>query len=198
MKITLLVPILIPAFMMMLIGGVNDAPEEEFMPTEITEAVATTNETIMETEVVTTETATDGNAIYKHETTAEVVIEPLTEPEVEPTMQDIGLRSLGTFRLTAYCPCQICCEEYALGRPVDENGQVIVYTASGARASAGVTIAVDPSVISYGTQVVINGHTYTAQDTGGAIRGNRIDVYFDDHQKAWNFGVQYAEVFAYD
>ena len=65
------------------------------------------------------------------------------------------------------------------------------------RLEAGVSIAVDPRVIPYGTQVEINGHTYTAHDTGGNITGNRIDVYFDDHQEAWDFGTQYAEVFVY-
>ena len=45
--------------------------------------------------------------------------------------------------------------------------------------------------------VAENGHTYTAHDTGGNIKGNRIDVYFDDHDEAWDFGTQYAEVFVY-
>lgn len=102
--------------------------------------------------------------------------------------------SLGTFRLTAYCPCEKCCGKYARNRPVDANGRVIVYTASGERASSGVTVAVDPSVIPFGAVLQINGHTYIAQDTGGSITNNRIDIYFDDHQEAKNFGIQYAEV----
>lgn len=118
-----------------------------------------------------------------------------TEPAIEPEQEVNDWTSLGTFKLTAYCSCSKCCGQYALNRPTDENGNPIVYAASGARAEAGVTIAVDPGVIPYGTVVQINGHTYIAQDTGGAIRGNRIDVYFDDHQEAWNFGTQNAEVF---
>ena len=102
--------------------------------------------------------------------------------------------SLGVFRLTAYCPCEKCCGKYARNRPVDANGRVIVYTASGERASSGVTVAVDPSVIPFGAVLQINGHTYIAQDTGGSITNNRIDIYFDDHQEAKNFGIQYAEV----
>ena len=81
---------------------------------------------------------------------------------------------------------------------MDEYGNEIVYGSIGVRLEAGVSIAVDPRVIQYGTQVVIDGHTYIAHDTGGSIKGKRIDVYFDDHQEAWNFGVQYAEVFVYD
>lgn len=103
--------------------------------------------------------------------------------------------SLGEFKLTAYCSCEKCCGEWALNRPKDENGKDIVYGSTGTILVAGTSIAVDPSIIPYGSQVEINGHTYTAHDTGGAIKGNRIDVYFDNHQDALNFGVQRAEVF---
>lgn len=89
--------------------------------------------------------------------------------------------------ITAYCPCEICCGEYALNRPKDENGSDIVYTASGKMAKSGTTIAVDPNVIPYGTRVIIDGKEYTAHDCGGMIKGNRIDVYFDTHQKALDF-----------
>lgn len=117
------------------------------------------------------------------------------EVEQEPEKEEPKLVSLGNFRLTAYCSCEKCCGEWALNRPKDENGKDIVYGSTGAILVAGTSIAVDPSVIPYGSQVEINGHTYTAHDTGGAIKGNRIDVYFDNHQEALNFGVQYAEVF---
>lgn len=108
---------------------------------------------------------------------------------------DSNLVSLGEFKLTAYCSCSKCCGEYALNRPVDENGEEIVYGALGERLVAGISIAVDPNVIPYWSEVVINGHTYIAHDTGGAIKENRIDVYFDNHQDALSFGVRYAEVF---
>ena len=114
------------------------------------------------------------------------------EPSEEPEPQWI---SYGTYTLTAYCACETCCGYWATTRPLDENGNPIVYTASGARAEAGTTIAVDPSISPYGTQVKINDHIYTAQDTGGAIKGNRIDIFFDNHADAWNFGMQQAEVF---
>jgi 3D (Asp-Asp-Asp) domain-containing protein len=129
----------------------------------------------------------------------EVELIELVEDEVEEVPEVIEpietKTSLGTFVLTAYCSCPQCCNEYALNRPLDENGNQIVYTASGAVAQQGVTIAVDPTVLPYGTKVEIDGHTYIAHDTGGAINGNRIDVYFADHNEAWNFGKQEAEVF---
>lgn len=118
-----------------------------------------------------------------------------TEPTEEIGVEEIKWKSLGTFRITAYCSCRKCCGDYAVGRPTDENGDEIVYTASGEIAQAGVTIAVDPKVIPYGTQVIINDHTYTAQDAGLSIKGNRIDVYFDNHSDAWDFGVKFVEVF---
>lgn len=103
--------------------------------------------------------------------------------------------NIGEFILTAYCPCEICCEEYGENRPVDENGNVIVYGSTGERLLQGVSIAVDPKVIGYGSNVEIDGKVYVAQDCGGAIDGNRIDVYFDNHEDAWNFGVQTKSVY---
>lgn len=98
--------------------------------------------------------------------------------------------NLGNFKLTAYCPCSLCCEEWAYNRP---NG--IVYGAIGEELKEGYSIAVDPNIIPYRTEVEINGKTYKAQDCGGAIKGNRIDVYFESHTDALSFGVQYADVF---
>ena len=105
-----------------------------------------------------------------------------------------GVKVLGTFDLTAYCSCEVCCGKWAIDRPTDENGDPIVYTASGAVAEAGVTVAVDPDVIPLGTEVYIMGMGwYKAQDTG-AFTGNVIDIYFTDHEAALEFGRRYAVV----
>lgn len=99
------------------------------------------------------------------------------------------LEPIGEFGITAYCSCVKCCEKWALTRPV-VNGHEIVFTASGAIAEQGVTIAVDPEVIPYGTKVYIEGvGVRVAQDCGGAIKGNCIDVYYSSHEDAWNSGV---------
>lgn len=92
---------------------------------------------------------------------------------------------LGEYTLTAYCPCTRCCGK--------DDG----ITATGTQATQGRTIAVDPKVIPYGTRVVLifpdgTQHTFTAEDCGGAIKGNRIDVYFDSHAEALQFGVRSA------
>ena len=141
-------------------------------------------------------------ANYKIDDLSDKIVE--IEKDVDYILEEIiktedceepSLVNLGEFKLTAYCSCSKCCGKWAYNRPVDENGNEIVYGSIGERLVAGTSIAVDPKVIPYGSEVIINGHTYIAHDTGGAIKGNRIDVYFDDHQEARNFAVQYAEVF---
>lgn len=103
--------------------------------------------------------------------------------------------SLGTFKLTAYCPCEICCGYWATVRPKDKTGTPIIYTSSGAVAKAGTTIAVDPNVIPYGSKIKINDKIYIAQDSGSAITGKKIDIYSDSHNEALEHGVKEAEVF---
>ena len=108
---------------------------------------------------------------------AEVCEEVNTEPE---------LISLGEYKITYYCT-----ENYP---HICNNGDA-TKTATGTTPTAGRTIAVDPKVIPYGTEVIINGHTYTAEDCGGAINGNRIDIVVDTHEEALQCGVDYYEVF---
>ena len=81
-----------------------------------------------------------------------------------------------TITATAYCPCADCC------------GKTDGITATGTKATAGRTIAVDPSVIPYGTEIIINGNTYVAEDCGGAVKGNDIDIFFNTHEEALKFG----------
>lgn len=136
-------------------------------------------------------TETNGGII---EATMKTTIEIEMDKGVD-TNQAIKPVSLGEFKLTAYCSCSICCGKWANNRPVDEDGNEIVYGAIGERLKEKYSIAVDPTVIPYRTEVIINGHTYKAQDCGKAIKGNRIDVYFENHNDALEFGIQYAEVF---
>lgn len=102
---------------------------------------------------------------------------------------------LGEFKLTAYCSCSKCCGKWADNRPVDAEGNEIVIGSTGERLIPNHSIAVDPEIIPYGTTVVINGQEYVAEDCGGAIKGNRIDVYFNNHNEALEFGVQTADVY---
>ena len=69
------------------------------------------------------------------------------------------------------------------------------YTATMTIPIEGRTVAVDPSVIPYGTRLTINGRSgYIAEDCGGAIKNNRIDIFMNDYQEAINFGKQYVVV----
>lgn len=95
------------------------------------------------------------------------------------TPQEAAQTREGVFTITAYCPCEKCCGAYANG-----------YTATGEKATQGVTVAADPAVLPMGTEIQIDGHTYTVQDTGGAIKGNRLDLYFDSHEDALQWGVR--------
>ncbi|MBQ7678265.1 MAG: 3D domain-containing protein [Butyrivibrio sp.] len=90
---------------------------------------------------------------------------------------------LGEFKLTAYDPCLQCC------------GKTDGITATGTQGFAGRTIAVDPSVIPYGSHVVIGDYVFVAEDTGGAIRGKHIDLFMNTHDIAKQFGVRQAEVY---
>jgi len=79
-----------------------------------------------------------------------------------------------------------------------EDGSGTGKTATGTIPEVGRTIAVDPKVIPYGSKVIVNGHTYIAEDTGGAIKGNRLDIYMGSGEtarmKAKQFGRQNVEV----
>lgn len=99
----------------------------------------------------------------------------------EPIIERIDL---GEFKITAYCPCPKCCGEWSDG---------LTYTET--VATERRTIAVDPDVIPLGSTVEINGSEYIAEDIGGAIKDNRIDVFFNSHQDALEWGVQYHDIF---
>ena len=93
---------------------------------------------------------------------------------------------LGTFWITAYCPCPICCGEYSnMDNPT---------TASGAPAVEGVTCAA-PSNVAFATELIVDRLTYSVEDRGGAINGNHLDIYFSNHQAALNFATGYYDVY---
>jgi 3D (Asp-Asp-Asp) domain-containing protein len=108
--------------------------------------------------------------------TATLIPTPTPTPAIERV-------SLGEFKITAYCPCAKCC------------GKSDGITSTGAVATEGRTIAVDPRVIPYGSIVEINGAEYVAEDCGGAIKNNRVDMFFESHTAALVWGVKYYEVF---
>lgn len=92
--------------------------------------------------------------------------------------------ALGNYKLTFYCPCEKC------------NGVAGAKTASGTTPTEGRTIAVDSSVIPLGSRVYIEGYgVFIAEDTGGAIKNSKIDVFVSSHDRAYELGVQYANIY---
>lgn len=85
------------------------------------------------------------------------------------------------YKVTAYCSCAKCC------------GKTNGVTAMGTKASAGRTVAASAK-FAFGTKLNINGHTYTVEDRGGAIQGNKIDIYVNSHAEALAWGVRYLPV----
>ena len=81
--------------------------------------------------------------------------------------------------VTAYCPCAKCCGEWADG-----------YTACG-KLAHGCFVAA-PKSYPFGTILIIPGYNdsrpVAVLDRGGAIRGNKLDVFFPTHQDALNWG----------
>lgn len=115
-------------------------------------------------------------------------LEPI--PEEEESIEEPVLVSLGEYRITAYCACVKCCGKWSAEHPSRKGTNYIQKTASGTIPKAGRTIAADTSVLPFGTVVIIDGHEYIVEDRGSAIRGNSIDIYFDSHTDALNWGVQ--------
>lgn len=86
------------------------------------------------------------------------------------------------FSCTAYCNCYACSGEYS----PDVGGKGTTF--SGKYPQQGRTIAVDKNLIPIGTRVVINGYVYIAEDIGGAVKGNTIDIYFSSHSDVNKWG----------
>ncbi len=92
-----------------------------------------------------------------------------------------------TYLVTAYCACEQCCGRWARHSPG--------ITATGVRAVEGITVAADWSLLPPGTVIEIEGHGWRiVQDSGRAIRGRRIDIFFTSHADALRFGVQNLKV----
>ena len=94
-------------------------------------------------------------------------------------------KNLGTFKITHYC-----CEQY----PHICNAGAPYKTATGTTPHVG-GCAVDPKKIPLGSYIKINGVVDHAEDTGGAIKGNRIDLVVATHEEALSKGTYKAQVY---
>jgi 3D (Asp-Asp-Asp) domain-containing protein len=97
-------------------------------------------------------------------------------------------------KVTAYCPCEVCCEQWAK-IPVSSGKRK---TASGHTIHVGDNFVAAPRIYPFGTEMVIEGYAggkaVKVEDVGGAIKGNKLDIYFDSHKTALIWGVRYVDV----
>lgn len=120
------------------------------------------------------------NAPEKH---TETVVER-TVTEVKEIPPEAEYESLGEFTVTAYCPYE---DEFGNTTAKPYNGEYI--------AVEGITVAVDPEIIPYGSVVIIDGHSYIAHDCGEAVKGKVIDIYFETVEAMNAWGKQTKEVY---
>lgn len=118
----------------------------------------------------------------------EVIVATTTDKnssKTESTKDNENRVYLGKYTITHYC-----CERYP---HICGDGQGL--TSSGVPVQAGVSVAVDSSQIALGTELYIEGYgTRIAQDTGGAVNGNRIDVAVATHEEALRLGTVTRDV----
>jgi len=97
---------------------------------------------------------------------------------IRDTSVILASRPSTVFRVTAYCPCRLCCGPQACG-----------VTASGTRADHPLIAA--PKSIPFGTRLYVPGYGWTKiEDRGGAITEGRLDVLFPTHAEARAWGVR--------
>jgi 3D (Asp-Asp-Asp) domain-containing protein len=125
-------------------------------------------------------------------------VEPIpaaAEPAAAPLADRLTLPTLAPrvrvmkMEVTAYCPCTKCCGPKAQG-----------ITASGKRVSynGGRFVAADTRLLKFHTKLIIPGYADNQPvpviDRGGAIKGNKLDVYFPSHQTARQWGRRKIDV----
>ena len=93
---------------------------------------------------------------------------------------------LSDFTITAYCPEACCNDSWAY--------QTATGKSMGHYVGQGIHIAAtDPTVIPHGTDFLYMGKKFRALDSGGAIKGRRIDILFFSHEETVQFGVKRGE-----
>lgn len=116
-------------------------------------------------------------------------IKPVVKTRTVKVSRGATRRYIGEFEITAYTAGYESC-----GKLPDHPAYGI--TKSGAKVKEHHTIATDWAVLPKGTKVMIEGFPYvfTAEDVGGAIKGNKIDIYMESLTDAQEFGRQKLKV----
>ena len=102
---------------------------------------------------------------------------PQEQPATMPVVAVPG-KHIGKFSISHYCSCPICTQT-----PQGSK------TATGHIPREGRTVAVDPKIIPLHSVIYVEDlGTFVAEDVGGAVKGNHLDIYISDHQRAINLG----------
>lgn len=110
--------------------------------------------------------------------------------EMKQNKKEPLMTSLGEYTITAYCSCEKCCGEYAKDRPLDSEGNPIVYGAYGIELTPNYSVA---APLPYGKKIEIEGMgVYEVMDTTAQwvvdrYQGKIIDLYVSSHEEAENF-----------
>lgn len=89
---------------------------------------------------------------------------------------------LGQFTTTAYCNCDIC-----------SSGHNLTYSGTVPRSKH--TISADINYYPIGTKLMIGDIVYTVEDIGSGVNGNNLDIFFDTHEEALNYGRKTVDVY---
>lgn len=138
----------------------------------------------------------NGCSNTKHPPITVSASEPVPIAEIVDEVTEIEPVETITFRVTAYCACEKCCGKWAKLRPRDSYGDPIIMGAAGTVLATGISCA---SPYPFGTEINLDGfgtvivEDRTAQWVVDKYGENIIDIYFDNHQTAKEFGVKYIE-----
>lgn len=137
----------------------------------------------------------DGKEVERKVVGEKVVKEPVNKVMLQGTLGVLNLSRGSSGNLLYTSAMKVKATAYYNS---GSNGNHI--TATGARTirneSGYSTIAVDPRVIPLGTKVYVDGYGYAiASDTGGAIKGNKIDLFMDSRSEAYDWGVRYVTIY---
>ncbi len=186
--------------------AVQEAVQDYIEENIIVEEELPSGEELIETSEVIID---DEQAIVEEVVVEEPVYEEVVSTPAFPTVEINGesiayTRYVDVYRVngkggaSAYCLCQKCC-----GKSPSSPGYG--RTASGLVIVPGTgmkVLSVDPTVIPLGSKLYVQGlngaadYGYAvAADTGGAIKGNRVDLYMDTHSQALQWGRRDVRVY---
>ena len=115
--------------------------------------------------------------------------------QVQLEVVDIHYESLGYYYITAYCDCEKCCYP---STGMTASGTYTHYADYENRYSEPTTCAIDRRYHRFGEHIYVpsEDRIYVTEDTGSAVKGNHIDIYFPNHSTVQYYGSHYEEVYS--